>query len=77
MAGLDLLVLGTAYYEEAAPRERRSLYSMVEALELLAEVQPGRTLFTHLSHGVDIRRRYPLPDSVTVVHDGMVIQLGQ
>ncbi|MFZ5826941.1 MAG: MBL fold metallo-hydrolase [Bacillota bacterium] len=77
LAGLDLLVLGTAYYEETAPRERRSLYSMVEALDLLAEVRPGRTVFTHLSHGVDSRSRYPLPDGVTVGHDGMVIQLGQ
>lgn len=77
LSGLDLLVLGTAYYEESAPRQRRSLYSMVEALQLLADVRPRRTLFTHLSHGVDICSRYPLPDGISVGRESMVIQLGQ
>lgn len=76
LAGLDLLVLGTAYYEEAGPMERRSLYSMVEAVDLLDEVRPKRTLFTHLSHGVDRRTSYPLPKSVQVGYDSLRIPLG-
>lgn len=76
LQGLDLLVLGTAYYEERAPESTRSLYSMVEALELLERVRPGRTVFTHLSHGVDIGADYGLPSSVAVGFDGFSIELG-
>ncbi|MFZ5817447.1 MAG: MBL fold metallo-hydrolase [Bacillota bacterium] len=74
--GLDLLILGTAYYDEPAPRSRRSLYSMVEAVALLEEVRPVRAVFTHLSHGVDLKAAYPLPPNVLVARDGMAVELG-
>lgn len=73
LRGLDLLVLGTAYYQEDAPR--RAMYSMVEALELLADVKPGRVLFTHLSHGVDVRADYGLPPQVLVGQEGVTMAL--
>lgn len=75
LRGLDLLVLGTAYYQEEAPMERRSLYSMVEAFALLKEIRPDRTVFTHLSHGVDARQPYPLPPNVLIARDGMRLPL--
>ncbi|MCG0238365.1 MAG: MBL fold metallo-hydrolase [Firmicutes bacterium] len=75
LRGLDLLVLGTAYYREEAPVATRSLYDMVEALALLAEVRPRRAIFTHLSHGVDLREPYPLPPEVTLAEDGMTVPL--
>jgi phosphoribosyl 1,2-cyclic phosphate phosphodiesterase len=75
LRGLDRLILGTAFYNEDAPREHRSLYSMVEALSLLEVVRPGKTCFTHLSHGVDARVRYTLPEGVQVGHDGLVLSL--
>lgn len=75
LRGLDLLVLGTAYPLEEAPAERRSIYDMAEALELLADVQPRRAVFTHLSHGVDVRQHYGLPAHVTVARDGLEVSL--
>lgn len=75
LRGLDLLVLGTAYYDEEAPMASRSIYSMVEALELLEDVQPGRVVFTHLSHGVDVRVDYLLPANVMIASDGLCLEM--
>lgn len=76
LRGLDLLVLGTAYHREEQPIAHRSLYDMVEALDLLADLSPRRTIFTHLSHGVDMRQDFGLPPGVTVAHDGLTVPLG-
>jgi len=70
LLGLDLLVLGTAYYQEQTPVGKRSLYDMVEALALLAAVRPKRAIFTHLSHGVDLRTVPRLPAHVRIGRDG-------
>jgi len=72
---LDLLVLGTSFYREEAPLPGRSVYDMVEALDLLQEIKPKRTVFTHLSHNVDRRRDYLLPLDVAVAFDGMKVEL--
>ncbi|NHN31846.1 MBL fold metallo-hydrolase [Paenibacillus agricola] len=74
--GLDLLVIGTNFYKEEADFETRSVYDMVEALELLAHVQPKLTLFTHMSHGVDITKNYNLPAGVNPAQTGMQLELG-
>lgn len=56
--------------------ETRSVYDMREAVEVLREVKPRKTVFTHLSHGVDLREDHPqLPDSVTLARTGLVIPL--
>ncbi|WP_374019463.1 MBL fold metallo-hydrolase [Paenibacillus thiaminolyticus] len=74
--GLDLLILGTNFVHEEAPYETRSVYDMREAVEVLGEVKPRKTVFTHLSHGVDLREDYPqLPASVTLARTGLVIPL--
>lgn len=73
--GLDLLVLGTAYYEETAPIGARSLYDMLEAVELVDVIRPARTVFTHLSHGVDRRISYELPDGITIGYDGLRVPI--
>lgn len=75
LRGLDVLVLGTAHFQETAPFERRSLYDMVEASDLLTDVRPKRAVFTHLSHTVDLRRAYPLPQNVTIARDGLRLTL--
>ncbi|MCL6457857.1 MAG: MBL fold metallo-hydrolase [Gorillibacterium sp.] len=72
---LDLLILGTSYYHEKFDFHTRSVYDMVEALELLKQIRPVRTLFTHMSHDVDVRRAYPLPAHVALTHRGMRVQL--
>ncbi|MDO7907321.1 MBL fold metallo-hydrolase [Paenibacillus sp. JX-17] len=74
--GLDLLVLGTSFYHETAAYETRSVYDMLEAQELLAEIKPVQTIFTHMSHDVDLKAGYPLADGITLAHRGMKVPLG-
>ncbi|MFD0681657.1 MULTISPECIES: MBL fold metallo-hydrolase [unclassified Paenibacillus] len=75
MFGLQLLILGTNYYKEPVDLATRSVYDMVEALDLLEETQPDRALFTHMSHGVDFRTDYKLPARVTLAVTGMKLDL--
>ena len=70
---LDLLVLGTSFWQETASRERRSVLDVQEALRLTARVRPRRTIFTHLGHGVDRRRE--LPEGHEFAFDGMVVEV--
>jgi phosphoribosyl 1,2-cyclic phosphate phosphodiesterase len=70
---LDLLVLGTSFYREDAPREGRSVYDVQEAVRLVAELKPARTVFTHLGHGID-RRKTP-PPGTQYAHDGLILDL--
>ncbi|MGZ9583565.1 MBL fold metallo-hydrolase [Paenibacillus marinisediminis] len=72
---LDVLILGTSFYHEPYPYETRSVYDMMEGLALIQEVQPVRTVFTHMSHGVDIRDPYLLPDSVQLSYAGLTIEV--
>lgn len=73
--GLDLLVLGTSFYHEEAEFATRSVYDVTEALELLDEVRPKRTVFTHMSHDIDLRRNYGLPAGVEFATTGMTVPL--
>ncbi|RRJ64341.1 MBL fold metallo-hydrolase [Paenibacillus oralis] len=73
--GLDLLVLGTSFYREEAEFSTRSVYDVTEALELLREIRPKRTLFTHMSHDIDLRRDYGLPAGVGFAGTGMCVGL--
>lgn len=75
MHGADLLVLGTSFYYEAAELSTRSVYDMTEAAELLETVKPHRAVYTHMSHDVDLRKDYILPERVTLAVTGMKIPL--
>ncbi|RKN72413.1 MBL fold metallo-hydrolase [Paenibacillus ginsengarvi] len=75
--GLNMLVLGTNYYKEEAAPETRSVYDMTEAAQLLLEVQPKLTYFTHMSHRVDIDAGYPLPVGVALAYHGLSVPLGR
>lgn len=70
---LDLLILGVAYLREDQPLNKRSIYDQREALELIAKLRPRRTIFTHMSHGID--RRKAAPFGVTYAFDGMSMEL--
>lgn len=74
--GLDLLILGTSFYKELAEYSTRSVYDVTEALELLQEVQPKRTVFTHMSHDIDLARDYGLSERVSFARTGMAVSLG-
>ncbi|MWV44375.1 MBL fold metallo-hydrolase [Paenibacillus sp. HJL G12] len=73
---LDLLVLGTSFYHETAEYSARSVYDMQEAALLLNEVRPAKTVYTHMSHNVDVNADYPLPPNVVLARTGMKVQLG-
>ncbi|MFD1954755.1 MBL fold metallo-hydrolase [Paenibacillus thailandensis] len=75
MYGLDFLVLGTSFYQEPFAYETRSVYDVVEALELLNVWQPAQTVFTHMSHDIDILRDYGLPEGVRFAETGMKVVL--
>ncbi|WP_438498331.1 MBL fold metallo-hydrolase [Paenibacillus sp. IHBB 3054] len=75
MHGLDLLVLGTSFYYEAAELSTRSVYDMTEAADLLRIVQPARAVYTHMSHDVDQRKAYILPENVTLAVTGLRLPL--
>ncbi len=75
LRGLDLLVIGTNFYKEEAEMRSRSVYDMTEAAELAEEVQAGRVVFTHMSHGVDMEKPYPLPPQIGLARTGMRIGL--
>nr|WP_154958486.1 MBL fold metallo-hydrolase [Paenibacillus xylanexedens] len=74
--GLDLLVLGTSFVHELAEFSTRSVYDMQEAQELLRELKPGHTYFTHMSHDVDVRQDYKLDQGITIARTGMTVTLG-
>ena len=75
LRGLDLLVLGTSFYNEPFPLHTRSVYDVCEALELLKDWKPGRTVFTHMSHDIDLRCDYGLPDNVRFAVAGLTLEV--
>ncbi|MBD2847953.1 MBL fold metallo-hydrolase [Paenibacillus sp. IB182496] len=75
LRGLDLLVLGTSFYKEPFPLATRSVYDVCEALELLKELVPKRTVFTHLSHDLDLCRDYGLPAHASFGESGLCIEV--
>jgi len=75
LAGLELLVLGTSFYHEPYPFDTRSVYDVKEALELREELRPGRMLFTHLSHDIDLTRDYGLPEGTGFATAGLTVRV--
>ncbi|WP_042161843.1 MBL fold metallo-hydrolase [Paenibacillus gorillae] len=73
--GLDLLVLGTSFYKEDFAYETRSVYDVTEALELIKLWTPGSVYFTHMSHDIDLRKQYQLPDCARFAKTGQSIAL--
>jgi phosphoribosyl 1,2-cyclic phosphate phosphodiesterase len=71
LAGADLIVLGTSFYEEPFPYSTRSVYDVMEALELNEELRPGEMLLTHMSHDIDLRHDYGLPGGVQYAAAGL------
>ncbi|EFM12101.1 beta-lactamase domain protein [Paenibacillus curdlanolyticus YK9] len=75
LRGLDLLILGTSFYEEPFEFSTRSLYDVKEALTLVEDLRPVQTCFTHLSHDIDLRRSYGLPSQIRFARTGMQIEV--
>ncbi|MEV5028197.1 MBL fold metallo-hydrolase [Paenibacillus sp. LPE1-1-1.1] len=75
LAALDLLVLGTSFYHEPFAYETRSVYDVLEAVELVRKWNPKRTLLTHMSHDIDLQKNYELPEQMRFAHTGLKIDL--
>ncbi|MFS0722320.1 MBL fold metallo-hydrolase [Paenibacillus sp. 1P07SE] len=75
---LDLMVLGTSFFQEPYPFDTRSVYDVMEGLELVRQLRPERTVFTHLSHDIDLAvRAQELPGDCCFAATGMQIELGK
>ena len=70
LRGLDVLVLNALRKEEHI-----SHYNLSQALELIAEVKPGKAYLTHLSHqmGFYDEVQKELPENVFLSYDGLEI----
>ncbi|MFC0332636.1 MBL fold metallo-hydrolase [Paenibacillus sepulcri] len=75
LQNLDLLVLGTSFYHEPFPFDSRSVYDVTEALELVRDWKAKQAIFTHMSHDIDLRRDYGLPDHVSYATTGLKLTL--
>ncbi|MFT3787105.1 MAG: MBL fold metallo-hydrolase [Tepidisphaeraceae bacterium] len=68
---LDVLVL-----DALQPKKHPTHFTIAQALEVVARVKPGRTYFTHMSHGVmheTIQRE--LPKNVFLAYDGLRVEI--
>ncbi|WP_020616296.1 MBL fold metallo-hydrolase [Paenibacillus daejeonensis] len=73
---LNLLVLGTSFFQEPFAFDTRSVYDVMEGLALVNELKPARTLFTHLSHDIDLPlRSRELPEGCAFATTGLRIEL--
>lgn len=69
LRGLDLLIL-----DALRPEPHPTHFSIDQALEVVAELRPRRTYFTHLTHRVPhaaVERA--LPDGVRLAYDGLIL----
>ena len=67
LRGLDVLVLDALQH-----RKHPTHFTVAEALEVVTELRPRRTYFTHMSHGVLHARDEPnLPENVSFAYDGL------
>ncbi len=70
LEGLDVLILDALRHEPHPTH-----FSLEEALAVVARLRPGRTLFTHLSHGFDHEATdKTLPPRVGLAYDGLTFE---
>lgn len=68
---LDVLILGVVRHEPHSTHMH-----VGQALELVEELQPQRTYFTHISHLLDHDEvNASLPPTVSLAHDGLKVSL--
>jgi phosphoribosyl 1,2-cyclic phosphate phosphodiesterase len=71
LRGLDVLVINAL-----RKTSHISHYTLAEALELIADLQPKRAYITHISHqmGLHAEVNKELTPNVSLAHDGLVLQ---
>ena len=72
LQNLEVLIINGLRYEA-----HLSHYSLPEALEVIAQLQPRRAVITHISHqlGLHVEVNKLLPPNVELGYDGMVIEI--
>ena len=72
LQGLDILVINALRYEE-----HYTHLNVAEALELIKQIQPKKTYFTHISHhmGFHAEVEAKLPDNVHLAYDGLTLTI--
>lgn len=72
LRGLDVLVINALRKEDHI-----SHYSLPQALELIAEIKPGKAYLTHLSHqmGFHTQIQNELPENVFLAYDGLTLEI--
>ena len=70
--GLDALVINALRYES-----HPSHLNIEEALEIVDQVKPKQTFFTHISHNMGFHKEVcsNLPKSVSLAFDGLVLEV--
>ena len=70
--GLDTLVINALRYES-----HPSHLNIEEALEIINQVKPKQTFFTHISHNMGFHQEVcsSLPESVSLAFDGLVLEV--
>ena len=70
--GLDTLVINALRYES-----HPSHLNIEEALEIIDQVKPKQTFFTHISHNMGFHEEVcsSLPESVSLAFDGLVLEV--
>lgn len=71
LRGLDVLVLNALRHEP-----HMSHFSISQALEVVEELKPRRTYFTHINHdfGNYAEYNHQLPEGVEMSYDGLVVE---
>ena len=68
---LDTLVL-----DALRPRQHPTHFNIEQALDVVAEIKPRQTWFTHVAHELDHRAtNESLPTGVALAHDGLVLEV--
>lgn len=76
LQGLDLLILGAAFWKEDVELHRRSIYDVQETLAIKHMLHVKHLIVTHMSHGVDVPLyTSQLPDNVEFACDGMEVNI--
>jgi phosphoribosyl 1,2-cyclic phosphate phosphodiesterase len=72
MAGCDTLIINALRKEKHV-----SHFSLVEALEIIAELKPRRAYLTHISHQMGLHGEVEktLPSNVFLAYDGLFIEV--
>jgi phosphoribosyl 1,2-cyclic phosphate phosphodiesterase len=73
LRGLDTLILGALRH-----RPHSTHFNVAQALEIVAQVRPSRTYFTHICHDLEHEAtNAELPEGVELAYDGLRLEFAE